>query len=398
MTLIGKEVEPLIDERVAAIGEPAIAVVDPTGKRPAKVLVVDDDPDTCQLLTVLLEGRDLLVEIAADGFEGLEKLERVRPDLIVLDVMMPGMDGFETYRRMKDRTSAPVLFLSAKADLASVARGIGSGGADYIAKPFSPRQLIARVERTLNQSKSSEAPEGAVDPATPQKVTWRRNLYFTAKRTLDFSLAATALVLLLPFFLVLGVLIKLDTAGPAIFKQTRIGAKRRRDGDREFWKTIPFTFYKLRTMQNNADSTPHKDFVKALIRKDMAGMAVIQGDEKGTKKLVNDYRVTRFGRFLRKSSLDELPQLWNVIKGDMSLVGPRPPIPYEIEEYEPWHRRRFQAMQGITGFWQVEARSSVEFDDIVRLDIWYAEHQSLWMDLKLILKTPLSVLSLKGAV
>jgi lipopolysaccharide/colanic/teichoic acid biosynthesis glycosyltransferase len=386
---------------VAAIRAPEVDAVDPIGKRPARVLVVDDDPDTCQLLTTLLEARDLTVDVATDGYEGLEKLNRRQPDLVVLDVMMPGMDGFETYDRMKDRTSAPIMFLSAKSDLASVARGIGSGGVDYIPKPFSPRQLIAGVERNLNtaaESKSSEAPDDETILTSQQRPTWRRNLYFAAKRAFDFSVAATALVLLLPLFLLLGVLIKLDTAGPAIFKQTRMGARRRKDGDRELWETVPFTFYKLRTMQNNADSTPHKDFVKALIMKDTAGMAAIQGEENGTKKLVNDTRVTKFGRFLRKSSLDELPQLWNVVKGDMSLVGPRPPIPYELEVYEPWHRRRFQATQGITGFWQVEARSSVEFDDIVRLDIWYAEHQSLWMDIKLMLKTPLSVLSLKGAV
>jgi lipopolysaccharide/colanic/teichoic acid biosynthesis glycosyltransferase len=149
---------------------------------------------------------------------------------------------------------------------------------------------------------------------------------------------------------------------------------------------------------NDADSALHKAYVQALIRRDEIGMAAAQNGETPTRKLVNDRRVTRLGRFLRRSSLDELPQLWNVLKGDMSLVGPRPPIPYEVEAYELWHWKRLEAIPGMTGLWQVEARSSVGFDEMVRLDIWYAEHQSLWMDLKILLKTPFAVLSMRGAV
>jgi len=108
--------------------------------------------------------------------------------------------------------------------------------------------------------------------------------------------------------------------------------------------------------------------------------------------------VTWLGKLLRRSSLDELPQLWNVLKGDMSLVGPRPPIPYEVEMYEPWHHQRLAADPGLTGLWQVTARSSANFDEMVRLDIWYIEHQSLWLDLKILLKTPWVVVTSKGAV
>jgi lipopolysaccharide/colanic/teichoic acid biosynthesis glycosyltransferase len=114
--------------------------------------------------------------------------------------------------------------------------------------------------------------------------------------------------------------------------------------------------------------------------------------------LTEDPRVTRLGKFLRKSSIDELPQLWNVLRGDMSIVGPRPPIPYEVEMYKPWHRKRLMAKPGLTGLWQVTARSSADFDEMVRMDIWYIEHQSLWLDLRILLKTPLSVMSMEGAV
>jgi lipopolysaccharide/colanic/teichoic acid biosynthesis glycosyltransferase len=114
-------------------------------------------------------------------------------------------------------------------------------------------------------------------------------------------------------------------------------------------------------------------------------------------KLVHDPRVTRLGRFLRKTSLDELPQLWNVLKGDMSLVGPRPSIPYEVELYEPWQRRRLETLPGITGLWQATARSASSFEESVKMDIWYIDHQSLWLDLKILLLTPLAVLSSRGA-
>lgn len=226
----------------------------------------------------------------------------------------------------------------------------------------------------------------------------KRDLHFALKRVMDVSLAAVAMVLVAPLLGLLALLIRLESPGPAIFSQARVGAKRRRNGRVEYWEKVRFTCHKLRTMWAGADSTPHREFVQALIRRDAAGMTALQGVGTGTRKLVHDCRVTRLGKFLRQSSLDELPQLWNVIKGDMSLVGPRPPIPYEVEAYQPWHHGRFEAIPGLTGLWQVEARSLVEFDEMVRLDIWYAGHQSVWLDVKLLMKTPIAVLSRKGAV
>ena len=151
-------------------------------------------------------------------------------------------------------------------------------------------------------------------------------------------------------------------------------------------------------MHQNVSSELHRAYLHAFIENDHENMEKLQDSNSQIRKLTDDPRVTRLGRFLRKSSLDEIPQLWNVLRGDMSLVGPRPPIPYEVEMYEPWHQRRLQTKPGITGLWQVTARSSADFDEMVRMDIWYIEHQSLWLDLRIILKTPLSVLSMEGAI
>jgi len=157
----------------------------------------------------------------------------------------------------------------------------------------------------------------------------------------------------------------------------------------------PFTMLKFRTMYLNADHRPHHEFVSRFIK---ASGQVHEPGKHRFFKLTNDPRVTPVGRVLRKTSLDELPQLWNVLRGDMSLVGPRPPLPYELEQYKPWHRRRvLEAKPGITGLWQVAGRSRMTFDEMVRLDLRYARTRSLWNDLKILLATPAAVISGKGA-
>jgi len=226
----------------------------------------------------------------------------------------------------------------------------------------------------------------------------QRWFYFACKRLLDILIAGSALILLAPLMLVIALLIKLDSPGPAIFKQKRVGSKRRADGQRESWEVNTFTLCKFRTMCKDADPKPHRAFVQAFIRNDHKGMAALQGEDIQTRKLVHDPRVTRLGRFLRRSSLDELPQLWNVLKGNMSAVGPRPAIQYEVDEYEPWHRQRLETKPGLTGLWQVTARSSADFDEMVRLDIQYIERRSFWLDLEILLKTPLVVLRGDGAM
>jgi len=150
-------------------------------------------------------------------------------------------------------------------------------------------------------------------------------------------------------------------------------------------------------MQSKADPAIHKAYIAALINNDQVKIAEIQHGDDHIQKLVHDPRVTRLGRLLRRTSLDELPQLWNVLRGDMSLVGPRPSIPYELDLYKPWHLRRLNAKPGLTGLWQITARCSVGFDEMIRLDIDYIEHASFWLDLKILMKTPQVVLSCKGA-
>ena len=145
-------------------------------------------------------------------------------------------------------------------------------------------------------------------------------------------------------------------------------------------------------MHVNNDEFIHREYVKQLIQENIS---LAEGN--GTLKLVYDPRITRVGRFIRKTSLDELPQLFNVLRGEMSLVGPRPPIPYEVEVYQKWHLRRLEAIPGITGLWQVHGRNRVSFDEMVRMDMDYIERQSIWLDIQLLVKTPFALVSGRGA-
>ena len=194
------------------------------------------------------------------------------------------------------------------------------------------------------------------------------------KRASDIIIAAVALTLLAPLWLIIALVIKMDSRGPVFYKQERVGMDGR-----------IFLFYKFRTMRVDADDAAHREFQ----RKFIAGRAeatLVEG-ERPAYKLVTDARITRVGRLLRRLSLDELPQLLNVLRGDMSVVGPRPPIPYEVEAYELWHRKRLDMKPGLTGLWQVSGRNRLPFDEMVRLDLFYIENWSLLLDLKIILRT-----------
>jgi lipopolysaccharide/colanic/teichoic acid biosynthesis glycosyltransferase len=178
----------------------------------------------------------------------------------------------------------------------------------------------------------------------------------------------------------------MTTPGPIIFKQTRFGKK-----------GVHFQFYKFRSMYWNTDDQLHREYVTNLIKGNLE--KINQGDKEAPLfKIVSDSRVTRIGRIIRRTSIDELPQFLNVLKGEMSLVGPRPPLDYEVQKYEPWHLRRvLEVKPGITGLWQVGGRSTTSFDEMVRLDLRYAKNWSLWLDLKIIFKTAKAVFGLKGA-
>lgn len=235
------------------------------------------------------------------------------------------------------------------------------------------------------------------DPNFLCHVLEGRHIYYFAKRLMDIILAATLLLLFLPLMLCIAILIFIYSPGPIFFKQERVGAKKLvRDGH-FYWKKVNFQCYKFRTMRVNADTTVHQAYVKALIENDEDKMTALQGAPTQPRKLVNDSRLIRPGKILRKLSLDELPQFWNVLRGDMSLVGPRPAIPYEVEMYKYWHRRRLEAQPGITGLQQITARSTADFDQQIQFDIEYIQKQSLWLDIKIMIKTPFAVILTKGA-
>jgi lipopolysaccharide/colanic/teichoic acid biosynthesis glycosyltransferase len=237
-----------------------------------------------------------------------------------------------------------------------------------------------------------------IDPHALCLMSANHSVYNISKRVLDITLAVLILIILSPLIALVAILIKLDSPGPILFKQDRVTVKRKIYNQVPYWQKVTFRCYKFRTMVCNADPTIHQSYIKALINNDCESMAVLQGGETQTRKLTHDRRVTRVGNFLRKSSIDEIPQFINVIKGEMSLVGPRPAIPYEVEMYKPWHCRRLETKPGITGLWQVTARSSCDFDEFVKLDIQYIDQQSFWLDLKILIKTPIAVLFCRGAV
>lgn len=203
------------------------------------------------------------------------------------------------------------------------------------------------------------------------------------KRAIDVVGSIVMLALLAPLMVAIALLIMSTSCGPVFFRQERVGA-----GGRSF------RIIKFRTIQVDADATIHQQYVENFIK---AGAKVPEG-EGGVCKMIDDPRVTIVGRFLRRSSLDEVPQFWNVLVGEMSLVGPRPPLPYEVARYKTWHRRRvFEAKPGMTGLWQISGRSRTSFDEMVRLDLRYARNRTITNDLKILLATPRAVLSGRGA-
>lgn len=213
----------------------------------------------------------------------------------------------------------------------------------------------------------------------------RKRVPMVVKRAIDVLGSGALLIILSPILAVLAMLVKLTSPGPVIFEQERVG----QFGSR-------FKCLKFRTMHANNDPKIHREYVQNFI----AGRAD-QGNNQTVApvyKLTNDPRVTTIGRFLRKTSLDEFPQFWNVLRGEMSLVGPRPPVPYEFDVYDCWHRRRvLEVKPGVTGLWQVSGRSRTSFDDMVRLDVRYSQTWSLWLDLRILLATPRAVFMGDGA-
>ena len=205
------------------------------------------------------------------------------------------------------------------------------------------------------------------------------------KRVFDLLVSSLTLLIISPVLLLIALLIELDSRGPVLYRQDRIGENGQL-----------FTMYKFRSMLAGAESDIHQAHVTHLIRENIDPKDASTNDN-GSLKLDDDPRITRVGRFIRKTSLDELPQLFNVLQGNMSLVGPRPPLPYEVEVYREWHMRRFEVPPGITGLWQVKGRNLVSFDEMVRMDLEYIENYTIWMDISILLQTPWAVINTRGA-
>lgn len=206
----------------------------------------------------------------------------------------------------------------------------------------------------------------------PPTVVPRSRRNYALKRVFDFIVALIGLILLAPLIMVIGILVQLDSPGPAIFRQRRVG-----EGG------VQFTCFKFRTMRVDTDDRLHRQMASRFLQ----GEQVAEENGQPVYKLARDPRVTRLGRFLRPTSLDELPQLINVLRGEMSLVGPRPALPYEVEQYRYRHRYRLLVKPGITGIWQVYGRSIVDFETLVSMDLHYVTDGTFWLDLKLILLT-----------
>ena len=233
----------------------------------------------------------------------------------------------------------------------------------------------------------SESGPGSPDPIFHPDLARQeraRRLSDWIKRTLDLFASVTLLVWLAPLLLVVAAVVRLTSPGPVLFRQLRIGKMGK-----------PFKMLKFRTMHVGAEESSHREFISRFIKE--SGRVDVPATDQ-LFKLTNDPRITPVGHVLRKTSIDELPQLWNVLTGEMSLVGPRPPLLYEIQQYAPWHRRRIlEAKPGITGLWQVTGRSRTTFDEMVRLDLKYARTRSFWVDLGILLRTPGTVVGGKGA-
>jgi lipopolysaccharide/colanic/teichoic acid biosynthesis glycosyltransferase len=249
--------------------------------------------------------------------------------------------------------------------------------------PMVRSRLCAKID-TIVQGRAPYNlyiyPEDINDDLYPDLfISKPKSSFHAMKRVIDVASSLAVLTVFSPVFLGIAAAVKFSSKGPVLFRQKRLGLLGKE-----------FDFWKFRTMYADNDPAIHRDYVTRLIQGKQSSSAVY--------KIQKDPRVTPIGRFLRKSSLDELPQFINVLKGEMSLVGPRPPIQYEMEQYHTWHKRRvLEVKPGITGLWQVRGRSRTTFDEMVRLDIRYIQEQSPWLDLVIVLQTPRAVLSGAGA-
>jgi lipopolysaccharide/colanic/teichoic acid biosynthesis glycosyltransferase len=330
---------------------------------------------------VLLLSQDAIRTVATGWDESVDALVAAKRDTDVLGWFESG-------------TTIGLIVPEVDGETSSVARELEHRVRTELAKRLDAR-VAAAISLTLHahtpqpkavaKSEREDAGPWPVEPLLEKAAPRHRRacIHAAFKRALDIAGSAALLTLLAPVFLVIAVLVKVKSPGPVFFRQKRIGEKGQ-----------PFLMLKFRSMYVNADNAIHQQYVNWFI--------TASDQEKSAKggifKLTHDPRITPIGRVLRRTSLDELPQFWNVLRGDMSLVGPRPPLEYEVQKYAPWHCRRvLDAKPGITGLWQVTGRSSTTFDEMVRLDLRYARKPSIWTDIKILLATPRAVIMGRGA-
>jgi len=361
-----------------------------------------------------VEERGILNEKAFEKQISLERkrTERSRKPFLLMKLDLENCLRLDNYGKALDRIFSALSLSTRETDVTGWCKNNSVVGVLFTEfgddRNAIPSTIMTRVSDTLRKNLSEQQfkqisfsfhlfpeewnhdiPQRPSNPTLYPDLARRdnaRKFFCVIKRIMDIAGSAFALLLFAPLFLLIATAIKLTSEGPVFFRQKRVG----QHGEQ-------FVFLKFRSMHVNNDASVHKAYVKQLI----AGRAQSHpenGNGNGVYKLTKDSRVTPVGAFLRRSSLDELPQFINVLKGEMSLVGPRPAIAYEVQEYDIWHRRRvLEAKPGITGLWQVNGRSRVKFDDMVRLDLRYAKTWSPWMDLKILLRTPVAVVFGDGA-
>jgi lipopolysaccharide/colanic/teichoic acid biosynthesis glycosyltransferase len=332
----------------------------------------------------------LLMLLEAGNHQNSEKNGKVLDS--ILSVLLLSIRETDVIGWYKDRITVGVMFTGlARNDKSSILSVILSKVSTTLGAQLSSDQL-SQVRISFHFFPDDWDHDNSGRPSNPSlypdllSVDKDKTYLLRTKQLMDVVGSALILTLCTPLLLVIALAIKISSKGPVLYRQQRIG---------QYGQS--FTFLKFRSMRTGNDHSVHKEYVTKLI----AGKAehkLFNGNGEGVYKLTNDTRVTRVGRFLRRTSLDELPQLVNVLRGEMSLVGPRPAIPYEVKAYQTWHRRRvLEVKPGITGLWQVTGRSSVKFDEMVRLDLRYATLWSPWLDLKILMRTPGAVLKGAGA-
>jgi lipopolysaccharide/colanic/teichoic acid biosynthesis glycosyltransferase len=308
----------------------------------------------------------------------------------LMTALLPATRETDVVGWYKDHFAIGVLFTGLTSDTKSTTPGALLSRVTSVLRDELTYEQFSEVRISLHffpDDWNHDAPEGPSNPflyPDLQEPGKGKGTMTAIKRVMDIVGSLLLLILCLPLFAIIAAAVKATSKGPVFFKQQRVGQHGRQ-----------FTFLKFRSMHADNDHSKHRQYVTQMITGN-ADRVSVNGGGAGVFKLVNDPRITPIGRFLRKTSLDELPQFLNVLRGEMSLVGPRPPIPYEVEAYQTWHRRRvLHVKPGITGLWQVTGRSVVSFDEMVRLDLQYANFWSPWLDFKILMRTPGAVI--KGA-